>query len=106
MAPCGAGAVGGGLGHGQTHGSQDGRMPGAEILCRVITLGYVPQVIVDVRRRGIMPARPGPVGQQLIPASAPSQQAPHDGADQILCHGLLAELGALGGVLEHELAPS
>src|ERR1700691_4322043 len=78
----------GALRHGQAYRGQHGRVPGAEVLGRVISSGYLPEVVVDVRRRDVVPAPAGPVHQQLV-----------------LGYRLLAMLGALGGILEYELPP-
>jgi hypothetical protein len=69
-----------------------------------LAAGYLPQVVVDVRRGDIMPAWPAPVRQQLVPSASAPLQAPRDRAHLILRHGLLTMLGALGQILEHQLA--
>src|SRR6185437_5220685 len=93
-----------GLRHGQAHGGQDGRMPGAEVLGGVVAAGYLAEVIVDVRRGDVVPARPAPVDEQLVPAVPAPPQAPDDRAHLILGYRLFALLGPLGRILEHQLA--
>src|SRR5690349_10596085 len=95
---------GSGFRHGQAHGGQDGRMPGAEVLGGVVASGYLAEVVVDVRRGDVVPARPAPVDEQLVPAVPAPPQAPDDRAHLILGHRLLALLGPLGRILEHQLA--
>jgi hypothetical protein len=79
-------------------------MPGPEVLGGELTARYLADVVVDVRRRDIMPASPGAVGQQLAPAAAPPLEAADDGAGLVLGDGLLPVLGALGRVVEYQLA--
>src|ERR1700691_1521110 len=93
----------GALRHGQAYRGQHGRVPGAEVLGRVISSGYLPEGVADVRRRDVVPAPTGRVHQHLVPAAAPPPQAPHHGAHLVLGYRLLAMLGALGGILEYEL---
>lgn len=62
--------TGGGLGHSQAHSGQHGRMPGAEVLGRVIASRDLPQIVVDVGRGDVVPALAASVGQQPVPATA------------------------------------
>jgi hypothetical protein len=74
----------GALGHGQAHGRQDRRVLGAEVLAGVIAPGYLAEVVVDVRRCDIVPARAAPVHQQLIPSATPPPQAQAGGITRAL----------------------
>src|SRR6185437_3580136 len=99
----GAVAAGGALRHGQSHRREDCRVPGTEVLGGVVASRDLTEVGVDVRRADIVPARAAPVCEQPVAAATPPFEAPHGGADVVLRNGLLTMLGALGGVLEHEL---
>src|ERR1700678_3955661 len=101
-----AGAVAGrgAPGDGQADRGQYGPVPGTEVLNRVVATGDLPEILIQVRPRDVVPAGPGPVHQQLVSAALAPQQAAHHGADLVLGHVLLTLYGPLGRIVEHELA--
>ncbi len=93
-----------GPGHGQPHRGQHGGVPGAEVLGRVVPVRHLAQVVVDVGRADVVPALPAAEGQQFVLGAAPAAlELGHHRADLGVGHELLAVLGRLAGVVEHQL---
>src|SRR2546430_706514 len=84
----------------QRHSREHRRVPGAEVLGRMLARGCGLDVLVDVVGAHVHPSPAVAVGQQLAPAAAPALERPDDLAYGRIADLLDAALPALGLVVE------